>query len=56
MIDASGVGPGGCIGISYIEKYREKAEKADFLLFYTGWDKVWGLDGYMRDFPVISAV
>ncbi len=54
VIDASGVGPGGCIGILHIEKYREKAERADFLLFNTGWDKVWGLDGYMRNFPVIS--
>jgi kynurenine formamidase len=56
VIDATDAGAGGCIGISCIEKNRELAERADFILFYTGWDKHWDSGGYMRDFPVISDV
>jgi len=54
VIDASDVGAGGRVGISYIEKNKKKAESADFLLFYTGWDRYWGSDGYMRNYPVIT--
>lgn len=30
------------------------ADKADFLLFYMGWDKRWGTDAYFGDYPYIS--
>ena len=32
----------------------EKIEAADFLLFFTGWDKYWGSEEYFSPFPVLS--
>lgn len=31
-----------------------KADDADFLLFYTGWDRYWNKSGYFSGFPVCS--
>lgn len=30
------------------------AHKAEFLLFYTGWDKNWGSEAYFGDYPYLS--
>ena len=35
-------------------KRNENAEKADFLLFNTGWDKKWGTDSYFDSFPCLT--
>lgn len=37
-----------------IERYGKKAEKADFLLFNTGWDRFWGDERYFGDYPCID--
>jgi kynurenine formamidase len=55
VIDCSKLGEGERIDISFIERNRELAEKADFLLFRTDWDKFWGTDAYFGDFPCISS-
>jgi kynurenine formamidase len=54
VIDCSDLNEGQRITMSYIEKVREKADKAEFILFYTGWDKLWGSDLYFGDYPYIT--
>ncbi len=55
VIDCTELNEGDRIDMSFIERNRELAEKADFLLFRTGWDKFWGTDAYFGDFPCISS-
>lgn len=42
------------ITLDCILKYGKKAEKVDFLLFNTGWDKYWGTDKYFGDYPCVN--
>ena len=55
VIDCSKLGEGERIDMSFIEHSRELAEKADFLLFRTDWDKKWGTEAYFANFPCISS-
>jgi kynurenine formamidase len=41
---------GETIGMERID--REKADKADFILFYTGYDRYWNESRYFRGYPV----
>lgn len=54
VIECSDLSEGQSISIDYIDKYGEKAKKADFLLFHLGWDKRWGTDAYFGDYPCID--
>ena len=54
VIDCTELGAGGRIDISFIEKNRAFTDKAEFLLFRTGWERYWGTDGYFGDFPCIT--
>lgn len=54
VIDCTDVGEGGIIGMERIEAVKESADEAEFLLFYTGWDKNWGKDTYFGEYPVVS--
>lgn len=54
VVDCRSAGAGGVIGISYIEAVRDKADQADFLLFYTGWQAKWGQPSYFENYPVIT--
>ncbi|MEA4896084.1 MAG: cyclase family protein [Oscillospiraceae bacterium] len=54
IIDCTELKPGELINMSLIEPCRELAEKADFLLFRTGWDRKWGSSAYFEGFPCIS--
>ena len=40
--------------ISLKEEYSEKINRNDIVLFYTGWDRFYGEDGYYEDHPVLS--
>ncbi|MDS0525645.1 cyclase family protein [Clostridium sp. SHJSY1] len=42
------------ITINYIESVKEKANKADFLLFYTGFNARWGKNSYFREYPCLT--
>lgn len=35
--------------------FAEELESVDFVLFHTGWSRLWGTPGYFKDFPVLSA-
>lgn len=54
VIDCRDLNEGEKITMDYILKYGEKAEKAEFILFNTGWDKYWGTDKYFGDYPYIT--
>ena len=54
VIDCHSLKEGESITMEYIKKVEDKAERADFLLFYLGWDKRWGTDAYFGDYPCID--
>ena len=54
VIDCTDVGEGGIIGMEYVEKVRELADQAEFLIFNTGWDSKWGTDAYFGEYPIVS--
>ncbi len=54
VIDCRGLNAGEPITLSHIERYGEKAEEADFLLFNLGWDRLWGTEAYFGDYPCLS--
>jgi arylformamidase len=35
-------------------KYKDILEVTDFLLFKTGWSRLWGTPEYFKDFPILS--
>lgn len=54
VIDCSTLEAGEKITIDFIKKYGELADKAEFLLFFTGWDINWGDEEYYGDYPVVD--
>ena len=42
------------ITMDKINRVRELADQAEFLLFYTGWDQYWGRNQYFTGYPVLS--
>jgi len=54
VIDCSDLQEGQRITMSYIECVKEKANQAQFILFYTGWDKRWGTSSYFGEYPYIT--
>ncbi|RGZ01819.1 cyclase family protein [Clostridium sp. AM58-1XD] len=42
------------ITMEEINRVRDLADQAEFLLFYTGWDKYWGKNRYLSGYPVLS--
>lgn len=54
VIDCRDLEEGQLITMKYLEKYGKKTEKADFLLFCTGWDKYWGNKAYFGNYPCIN--
>ncbi|AKN31175.1 hydrolase [Clostridium carboxidivorans P7] len=54
VIDCSDLKEGEKITIKYIEAVKEKADKAQFILFHTGWDKYWGTSSYFGEYPYIT--
>ena len=52
VLDVSGV-TGGVITAGFLRSHNCALLSADFVLFYTGWEKKWGTDAYYEDaFPV----
>ena len=54
VIDCRDLNEGDCITIDKINAVKDKADKAEFLLFMLGWDKRWGTDDYFKDYPYID--
>lgn len=53
-IDCRDLGEGEVITMAYIQKYGQKSDEADFLLFNLGWDKKWGTESYFGNYPCIN--
>lgn len=51
-LDVSDLPEGGVITAEYLQERKEFFRSADFVLFYTGWEKRWGTDDYYGAFPV----
>ena len=54
VINCADLKEGGVITIDRINKVKDKADKADFILFRMGWDKYWGKEEYFGDYPYIE--
>ncbi len=54
VIDCSALREGEQITMAQLRPYGEKAEQADFLLFYLGWDSRWGTEAYFGDYPCVN--
>ena len=54
VIDCRELHAGEAITMEHIKKYGDLPEKADFLLFNTGWDRYWGMPEYFGDYPCID--
>ena len=54
VINCSDLQEGQRITMNYIEDVKDKADKVEFILFYTGWDKYWGTSSYFGEYPYIT--
>lgn len=54
VIDCSELGEGQSITMEHLVRTGEKADHAEFLLFYTGWDQYWGTDHYFGAYPTMT--
>ena len=54
VIDCTSLKEGEAITMDFLDRYGDKADKADFLLFYLGWDERWGTDEYFGDYPCLD--
>lgn len=55
VIDCSDLKEGQRITMDYINRQREKADDAEFILFRSGWDQYWGTEKYFGDYPCIDS-
>ena len=53
VVDCSGKSEGEVIVPEDLEPYINKIEKADYVLFNTGWTRFWGQDSYYGKFPCL---
>ncbi len=54
VIDCTALREGEPITMAQLQPYGDKVTRADFLLFYLGWDVRWGTDAYFGDYPCID--
>ncbi len=54
VIECSDLGAGEKITMEKINACRDAADAAEFVLFYTGWDRYWGEEMYFGDYPHID--
>lgn len=54
VIDCTDLTEGGRITMEHISRNRENADRAEFLLFRTGWDRYWGKEAYFGEYPYID--
>jgi len=53
VLDVSHLAPDRVITADFLRQQNGAVRSADFVLFYTGWEKRWGTDAYFEDaFPV----
>lgn len=55
MIHCPELREGERIPFSAVERVRPLADRAEFLLFHTGWGRYWGTERYFGDYPCIDS-
>lgn len=55
VVDCSDAGEGGRITMRRIQNVRAAADEAEFLLFYTGWSRLWNDGRYFGAYPAFDA-
>lgn len=55
VIDCSDLREGRSITMEHLVRVWERADRAEFLLFHTGWDKYWGTSAYFKAYPTITS-
>ena len=45
-------GAGAVLHMDLLAPVKDAADRADFLLFHTGWDRLWGRAAYFEGYPV----
>lgn len=54
VVDCRDAKPGKALEMNRLAGIRDLADRADFLLFQTGWDRYWGREEYFGDYPIIG--
>ena len=54
VVDCSDAGEGGRITMHHIDAVRAAADEAEFLLFYTGWSRLWNDARYFGAYPAFD--
>lgn len=54
VIDCTGLNEGERITFEHIKRCKEKADRAEYILFRLGWDKYWGTEKYFGNYPCID--
>ena len=54
VIDCRDIPEGGRITMSHLQKYNDRIQEVDFILFNTGWDSKWGKPEYYKGYPCID--
>ena len=54
VIHCSELQAGERIAMHHLRKQWEAAERAEFILFHTGWSRYWGQAAYYGDYPYIT--
>lgn len=42
------------INLNYLKKFETQIKEASFVLFYSGWDNLWGKKEYFNGFPTLT--
>ncbi len=53
VIDCTAIAPGGVIPLELVLAHP-RASEAEFLLFHTGWDRLWGSPDYFANYPCVA--
>lgn len=54
VLDVSDLPEGSTISLEYLQAQKESLRCADFVLFYTGFERKWGSEEFYGQFPVLS--
>ncbi len=54
VVDCTDAGEGGRITMRHVDAVREAADRAEFLLFHTGWSRLWNHPRYFGAYPAFD--
>lgn len=54
VVSCAGAGEGSVLHMDRLAPVRDAADRAEFLLFSTGWDRFWGRKAYFGAYPVLG--